>query len=368
MEKFNEYYDKFLKEKLLTKEAPTGYSTGLQGKPKQSPEPMQAKVGGVDVTYDKSTNTATASGKVGDTDVTMKGSGKTGDVDATASAKSSDGSSMSFAGSTNSSRPNAISFTDKQGTSITASDDDNDAWVSVKGAPVKRLSQMSKKELQMMSKEPTMDQLLNIMTEARLPNVEYVEKAVKGVIDKVIAKMESYMGGSWTRLNTRYMRLEKALKLHQIRRDELNKQITDKIASETFDPADELYTRVVETNDAVFTLAKATMRQKKPTVDTETMIANLPEELKERLNFLTDDMLPELTKAIELLTEKYTTTYEPEEVKPALRARRKTKFPELGENITEENQEDNYYSKEFVSLFKKFFNQYDKELDYVKNI
>ena len=72
MEKFNEYYDKFLKEKLLTKEAPTGYSTGLQGKPKPGPEPMQAKVGGVDVTYDKSTNTATASGKVGDTDVTMK--------------------------------------------------------------------------------------------------------------------------------------------------------------------------------------------------------------------------------------------------------------------------------------------------------
>ena len=289
MEKFNEYYNKFLKEKLLTKEAPTGYSTGIQGKPKQEVVPMKNKIEKTDALKNKD--------EVADKE----------------------------------------EVTDE----------------------IKTLKS---------SKEPTMDELLNIMTEARLPNVEYVEKAVKGVIDKVIAKMESYMGGSWTRLNTRYMRLEKALKLHQIRRDELNKQITDKIASETFDPADELYTRVVETNDAVFTLAKATMRQKKPTVDTETMIANLPEELKERLNFLTDDMLPELTKAIELLTEKYTTTYEPEEVKPALRARRKTKFTDLGENITEENQEDNYYSKEFVSLFKKFFNQYDKELDYVKNI
>jgi len=289
MEKFNEYYNKFLKEKLLTKEAPTGYSTGIQGKPKQEVVPMKNKIEKTDALKNKD--------EVADKE----------------------------------------EVTDE----------------------IKTLKS---------SKEPTMDELLNIMTEARLPNVEYVEKAVKGVIDKVIAKMESYMGGSWTRLNTRYMRLEKALKLHQIRRDELNKQITDKIASETFDPADELYTRVVETNDAVFTLAKATMRQKKPTVDTATMIANLPEELKERLDFLTDDMLPELTKAIELLTEKYTTTYEPEEVKPALRARRKTKFPELGENITEENQEDNYYSKEFVTLFKKFFNQYDKELDYVTNI
>ena len=290
---FNEYYSKFLKEKLVAKESPIGYSTGLQGKSKQeSPKPMNTKKAGSDVVYDKET------------------------------------------------------------------DDNTDALTSKKGS-----AQMSKE-----NKEPTMNELLDIMSEARLPNVEYIEKAVKGVIDKVTAKMESYMGGSWTRLNTRYMRLEKTLKMHQIKRDELNKQITDKIASETFDPADELYTRVVETNDAVFTLAKATMRQKKPTLDAPAMIENLPKELQERLDFLTDDMLPELTKAIELLTEKYTTTYEPQEVKPALRARRKTKFSDLGENITEEDQDNNFYSDKFINLFKKFFNQYDKELNYIKNI
>jgi len=206
------------------------------------------------------------------------------------------------------------------------------------------------------------------LNEARLPNVEYVEKKVKGVIDKVIAKMESYMGGSWTRLNTRYMKLERQLKEMQVARDKLNVAITDKIQQDTFDPADELLTRVVETNDAVFTLAKATMKTRAPKVDKDAIIEKMPEELKERLDFLTDDMIPELSKAIQLITEKYTTTFEPEEVKPALRARRKTKFGDLGENIQEDESQDTYYSNKMKSLFKKFFSQYDKELEYVTNI
>jgi len=363
MEKFNEYYDKFLKEKLLTKEAPTGYSTGLQGKPKQSPEPMQMKVGGVDVTYDKGTNTATASAKIGNTDVTMKGSGKTGDVDATASAKSSDGSSMSFAGSTNSSRPNAISFTDKKGTSITASDDDNDAWVSVKGAPVKRLSQMSKKELQMMSKEFSMRDLINKIDEARIddPDVDYVEiERPKGNITKVIAKLASYKGGGWTRLNKEYTKLvEETRELEKKTRD-FNVKITDKIQNETFDPADELYTRVVETKDALFTLTKA-YTQTRSSIDRKGIIENMPQELYERLDFVTEKMIPELTQAIALIIEAYTTTKELP-VKPGLSA--KLKEPEeKNESITEDTRMD-----KLATSMNKFLDNYDKKLDYITNL
>jgi hypothetical protein len=206
-----------------------------------------------------------------------------------------------------------------------------------------------------------LDRLLAQLTEARIPGVDYVEKKTKGAISKVIAQMVSYMGGSWTRLNSRYMKLEFQLARLTEARTKLNLQITDKIQSETFDPTDELYTRVVETNDAVFTLAKATWKTKSPKVDQKAIIGNMPEELQQRLDFLTDDMLPELTKAIELIVEKYTTTFEPEEVKPALRARRKEKF-DMEESINEDA------TSRFEQLFQKFFTQYDKKLDYVTDI
>ena len=209
------------------------------------------------------------------------------------------------------------------------------------------------------------DRLLNNagmpLSEARIPGVDYVEKKTKGAVSKVIAQMVSYMGGSWTRLNSRYMKLEFQLKRLEEAKKKLNIQITDKIQSETFDPTDELYTRVVETNDAVFTLAKATWKTKADRVDRKAIIDDMPEELSKRLDFLTDDMLPELTKAIELVVEKHTTRFEPEEVKPALRARRKTKF-DMEESLTES------ISDRFKQLFQKFFTQYDKKLAYIKNI
>lgn len=201
------------------------------------------------------------------------------------------------------------------------------------------------------------------VNEARIPGVEYVESKTKGVISKVIAKMVSYMGGTWTRLNTRYMKLEFQLKRLEEARKKLNLEITDKIQSETFDPEDELLTRVVETNDAVFTLSKATMRQKPDKVDRKAIIEEMPKELQERLDIITDDMLPELTKAVELIVEKYTTTFEPEEVKPSLRARRKTKFKQFDESLNE-----SFFSDRFTQLFRKFFTQYDKKLAYIKNI
>ena len=198
------------------------------------------------------------------------------------------------------------------------------------------------------------------LNEARIPGIEYEEKKTKGAISKVIAHMVSYMGGSWTRLNSRYMKLEFQLKRLEEARNKLNLQITDKIQRDTFDPSDELYTRVVETKDAIFTLAKRTMKTKADKVDRKAIIADMPKELLTRLDFLTDDMLPELTKAIELVVEKHTTTYEPEETKPALRPKRKTKF-DMEESINED-------TSRFEQLFQKFFTQYDKKLDYVTDI
>ena len=198
------------------------------------------------------------------------------------------------------------------------------------------------------------------LNEARIPGIEYEEKKTKGVVSKVIAHMVSYVGGSWTRLNSRYMKLEFQLARLTEARNKLNLQITDKIQRDTFDPSDELYTRVVETKDAIFTLAKRTMKTKADKVDRKAIIADMPKELLTRLDFLTDDMLPELTKAIELVVEKHTTTYEPEETKPALRPKRKTKF-DMEESINED-------ASRFEQLFRKFFTQYDKKLDYVTDL
>jgi hypothetical protein len=206
-----------------------------------------------------------------------------------------------------------------------------------------------------------LDKLLTQLTEDRIPGVEYVEKKTKGIITKVIAQMVSYMGGSWTRLNGRYMKLEFQLARLSEARKKLNLEITAKIADETFDPEDELLTRVVETNDAVFTLAKRTMKKPADKVDYKTIIKTMPDELQERLDFLTDDMLPALTKAIELVIEKNTTTFKSKEVKPALRPRRKTKF-DFEESLNEG------ISDRFEQIFVKFFAQYDKKLDYIKNI
>jgi len=199
------------------------------------------------------------------------------------------------------------------------------------------------------------------LTEERISGVEYVEKKTKGIITKVIAQMVSYMGGSWTRLNGRYMKLEFQLARLSEARTKLNREITDKIAMETFDPEDALLTRVVETNDAVFTLAKRTMKKPADKVDYKTIIKTMPDELQERLDFLTDDMLPALTKAIELVIEKNTTTFDPKEVKPALRPRRKTKF-DFEESLNEG------ISDRLEQIFVKFFAQYDKKLDYITNI
>ena len=206
----------------------------------------------------------------------------------------------------------------------------------------------------------------NKLNEARIdhPDISYEEKKKKGVLDRVIANMSSYMGGSWTRLNSRYMKLQYQLVKLEQSEEKLKSDIKTRMAKDTFDPTDELLTRVTKTKDATFTLAKRTMKTPKDKVDRKAIVADMPTELQERLDFLTDDMLPQLTKAIELVIEKHTTPGgEPYEVSPALRATRQTKFPDLevGESITEG------IGDRFKQLFQKFFTQYDKKLDYITN-
>lgn len=214
-----------------------------------------------------------------------------------------------------------------------------------------------------------------MLMEDRKSDIEYKEGKYKGEVTKVIAKLESYMGGAWTRLNKRYKtmqyqedRLKDMLQRLGKRREALNLDITDRIQHDMFDPADEVLTRVVETKDATFTLAKATLRKTPSKTDYAGMMKAMPEELINRVEFLTDNMIPELTQAIELIVEAYTTEGSEREVKPALRGKLKPEAEaelkaKLHGEWTESINED--INGGFLSKLNQFLTRYDRKLDQV---
>jgi len=209
------------------------------------------------------------------------------------------------------------------------------------------------------------------------PDVEYKETKTKGVVTKVIAKMASYVGGSWTRLGNQYMKLEFQEKRLARKKQELKDKMRDKIASDTFNPADEAYTRVVETKDVIAKITKATMKKfggKMTVKDKDAMIANLPQELTQRVDFLTEDMLPELIKAIDLIIVAYTPEEYEKETKPAFtvnptaqaKEKMQDKLNQLESTdptqfINEEYTDDVRYQR-LEQMLSTFFNKYDRKL------
>ena len=116
-----------------------------------------------------------------------------------------------------------------------------------------------------------------LLTEARDPNVKYTERLVKKEVDRVIATLEGAESAVMTRLTNRYHRLDKALKLMKIKRDELNLKVKGQ-AEDLFDPSDTIYTRVVETVSCTLTLSKAVAAVDKTqtyTVDYKAIAAEL---------------------------------------------------------------------------------------------
>lgn len=125
--------------------------------------------------------------------------------------------------------------------------------------------------------------------------IEYKEAKVKGLVDKVTAKLSGSQSGIFTKLATRYKKIDNALKKLGDAREELNEEVKMHM-TELFDAEDETLTRVVETVSMTANLSKRTPAGTKQveTFDAAGMI----EELYETM--------PELTEQLDYLTKKYT--------------------------------------------------------------
>jgi len=216
------------------------------------------------------------------------------------------------------------------------------------------------------------------LNEARIdhPNIEYRAVDAKGEttgeITKIIADMSSYMGGTWTRLNRRFVKLKTESNRLAVLLKEVNLEITDKMQRDTFDPGDELLTREVLTKDAIFMLSKAYTHTtvKFSAKDREEMMNNMPRELVARLDFLTEEMIPDLTRAIALTIEAYSGPPITKTAKPRLTPKLKTPIPkDKYKDATKESiNEDVSKLDRFNDMIGKFISQYDKKLDYVTDV
>ncbi len=140
--------------------------------------------------------------------------------------------------------------------------------------------------------------------------IEYKEKKVKGILDRVTAILSGNKSGAFTRLAQRYQRLDRLTKLMKMERDKLNAETKLKV-KDLFDAEDELLTRVVDTAKIAVTLSK-TQEQTFENIDIESYVAEL------------EQLMPGLEEQIAALRAKYTTV-ETIEKSEALRVRVKDK-------------------------------------------
>lgn len=184
--------------------------------------------------------------------------------------------------------------------------------------------------------------------EAREPNLNYTEKRVKNVLDKVTLELEGKDSAAMSRLTLRYHRLDKAAKLMAEKRNELNTQMK-LVAESLFDAEDAVLTRVIETTSCTIMLTKAEKgADKKPTekVDYAAIVGELA------------TLLPELEARIKTLTKKYTEISEAKDTPTQLRVKSK-----LDEGVLDTIKS---WAKSFLAEIKSWGKSYDKRLADIK--
>ena len=203
---------------------------------------------------------------------------------------------------------------------------------------------------------------LNDLFENRIkndPEIEYKEKSVKGVVDRVIAILTGNRSGSFTRLAQRYQRLDRLTKLMKIERDKLNAETKKRITA-LFDAEDEILTRVVETASLAATLSKVS-EQNNEYFDIESYVEEL------------EQLMPGLENQIAALRAKYTTiekieksealrvrVKDPEEIK----AKKKLKTKESLEEATKEDLVARLqnWSKKVLTKINSWANDFDNKI------
>ena len=187
--------------------------------------------------------------------------------------------------------------------------------------------------------------------EARNPKLTYTEKHVKKVLDRVTVELTGSESGVMSRLTTRYSRLDKAAKLMQEKRNQLNEDMKQVVES-LFDAEDEVLTRVVDTVSYTITLSKAEKAESKApkkSVDYAAIVKELSE------------MIPELQAKIEEITEKYTEIVQPKDTPMKLIVKSK-----LDEGLTAFARGLVKSFKEMLKSIKSWGKGYDKRLNSLK--
>lgn len=146
----------------------------------------------------------------------------------------------------------------------------------------------------------------------RKEGLDYIEKKVKKVVDRVTLELAGSKAGVFTKLGRRYELLNLALKRLQGKQETMNIQLKDRMV-EFFDAEDEVLTRVLKTAKITLTLGKMEFRTPSAKFDANKFLVeiyNLAEEVSKAV--------PELTARIQELEAKYTSIGEPKEVSPKL--------------------------------------------------
>ena len=187
--------------------------------------------------------------------------------------------------------------------------------------------------------------------EARNPKLTYTEKHIKKVLDRVTVELTGSESGVMSRLTTRYSRLDKAAKLMQEKRNQLNEDMKQVVES-LFDAEDEVLTRVVDTVSYTITLSKAEKAESKApkkSIDYAAIVKELGE------------MIPELQAKIEEITEKYTEVVQPKDTPVKLIVKSK-----LDEGLTAFARGLVKSFKEMLKSIKSWGKGYDKRLNSLK--
>lgn len=198
--------------------------------------------------------------------------------------------------------------------------------------------------------------------------IEYKEKKVKGILDRVIAILTGNKSGSFTRLAQRYKRLDRLTKLMKMERDKLNLETKLKV-KDLFDAEDEILTRVIDTASLTITLSKE-QTQTIENIDIDAYVEEL------------EQLMPGLEDQIAALRAKYTTVdtierseslrvrvKDPEEIKIA--KKKKTKESEdidLNESKLDQlvSRLSNWAHKVFMSV-SQWATKYDAQLQGIRS-
>lgn len=147
----------------------------------------------------------------------------------------------------------------------------------------------------------------------RREDLDYIEKKVKGVVDRVTLELSGAQAGVFTKLGRRYEELQASLTRLEDEREAMNVDLKSRTV-EFFDAEDEVLTRVLKTSKIALTLGKMEKRTPPPKF-------NAREFLKEIYALANEisDIIPDLTERISALENKHTEIGVPKEVSPKLR-------------------------------------------------